>query len=84
MCRYTKVQELQVYSVFDGEPRQGLEQWRRQAWAGGGGSPEIAQNCFLMDGKYTILLLANGDVYLMMLLLIFNHQNHKYGNASEF
>ena len=25
MCRYKKVQELQVYSVFDGEPRQGLE-----------------------------------------------------------
>ena len=25
MCRYKKVQKLQVYSVFDGEPRQGLE-----------------------------------------------------------
>ena len=38
MCRYKKVQELQVYSVFDGEPRQGAEvsncydQWGRNQW----------------------------------------------------
>ena len=51
---------------------------------GGGAPPKLPPIFFfLMDGKYTILLLANGDVFLMMLLLIFNHQTHKYGNASE-
>ena len=60
-----------------------MHQCRRQAWAGGAKAPEIVPKFHFMDGKYTILLLANGDVYLMMLLQIFHHQNHKNGNASK-
>ena len=36
MCRYKKVQELQVFSVFDGKPRQGLES--RIGMIGGAGT----------------------------------------------
>ena len=44
---------------------------------------ELLELLFMIDSKCTILLSATGDVYLMKLLLIANHQNHKYGNATK-
>ena len=60
MCRYKKVQELQEYSVFDGEPRQGLES-RIGMISGAGTNDNFGENILDTLDMHVHAVLCSAD-----------------------